>query len=102
MKKFIFTLLILSACAPGPVTPVVPPVITPPSVQIGTQELPGTVYSWSPIQNLDNASIAQPVASPSKSTTYTVTATTQCGVTKSSVIVHVYKLLANGSLQEVK
>lgn len=35
----------------------------------------GTTYAWSPVSGLSNASISNPVATPSSSTTYTVSAT---------------------------
>lgn len=44
-------------------------------VQIGSPALPGVAYSWSPATGLSNPSIAQPVATPASTTTYTVTAT---------------------------
>ncbi len=48
------------------------------AIQIGTPGLPaasGVSYSWSPITGLDNPNIAQPLASPSVATTYTLTMT---------------------------
>jgi hypothetical protein len=45
------------------------------SVQIGNPALPGVTYQWSPGTALNSTSIAQPLAAPSFTTTYTVTAT---------------------------
>lgn len=44
-----------------------------PSVVIGTPSVPGYTYSWSPTTGLSNAYSAQPTASPSSTTTYTLT-----------------------------
>ncbi|HEU4719663.1 MAG TPA: nidogen-like domain-containing protein [Bacteroidia bacterium] len=41
----------------------------------------GTTYSWSPSTGLNNPNIANPVASPTITTTYTVTATSAIGCT---------------------
>jgi len=40
---------------------------------IGTPGYAGYIYSWSPTTGLSNANIAQPTASPTQTTTYTVT-----------------------------
>jgi hypothetical protein len=46
-----------------------------------------TTYSWSPATGLSNAAIANPVASPAATTTYTVTGTTgACTSTKTIVV----------------
>lgn len=60
------------------------------SVSIGTQPLDGMTYSWSPSSHLDNASMATPMASPIKTTEYSVTVTSKCGQASSKVLVHVY------------
>ncbi len=44
------------------------------SVRIGSPALGGVTYQWSPTTGLDNAGIAQPLASPAVNTTYTVIA----------------------------
>ncbi|MGP8215302.1 MAG: gliding motility-associated C-terminal domain-containing protein [Bacteroidia bacterium] len=49
----------------------------------------GTAYSWSPAISLSNPAIANPVASPTATTTYTVNITTPCGMLKDSVVVTV-------------
>ncbi|UWY27431.1 T9SS sorting signal type C domain-containing protein [Flavobacterium sp. TR2] len=42
---------------------------------IGTDALAGTVYSWSPLAGLSNANISSPIANPTETTLYTLTAT---------------------------
>ncbi len=44
-------------------------------VQIGTPAIPGYTYSWSPAAGLSDAHIAQPIATPASTTTYTLTVT---------------------------
>lgn len=46
----------------------------------------GSQYSWSPTTGLDNSSIANPLASPSVNTTYTVTVTSAGGCTDTDAI----------------
>lgn len=50
-------------------------------VTIGSPALAGVTYQWSPATGLNNPNIAQPLASPAVTTTYTLTATFQgsCG-----------------------
>jgi hypothetical protein len=43
------------------------------SVQIGSAPVAGVTYSWSPVTGLSDPNIANPVASPTKSTTYVLT-----------------------------
>jgi hypothetical protein len=45
------------------------------SVRIGPAPLPGVNYQWTPAAGLSNPSIAQPLASPAATTTYTLLAT---------------------------
>lgn len=52
----------------------------------------GSTYSWSPATGLSNPSIANPIASPSATTTYTVTATQGVCSSSSSVTVTVNPL----------
>ena len=47
--------------------------------QIGSVEVPGNVYSWSPATGLSDPNIANPIANPSTSTTYTLTVTNSTG-----------------------
>ena len=51
------------------------------SFQIGTPALPDLIYRWEPAASLNNATIAQPIASPSVTTTYTLTVTGLNGCT---------------------
>lgn len=46
----------------------------------------GTSYSWSPSTGLSNSTSANPVASPTVSTTYTLTATNSTGCSDTSVV----------------
>jgi hypothetical protein len=43
------------------------------SGKLGTPAVSGYIYSWSPTTGLSNPNIAQPLASPSQTTTYTLT-----------------------------
>ncbi len=45
------------------------------SVTLGTPGVPGYQYSWNPTTGLNNPNIAQPIATPPYSTTYTLTVT---------------------------
>jgi gliding motility-associated-like protein len=51
------------------------------SYQIGSPALPDLIYRWEPAASLNNATIAQPIASPSVTTTYTLTVTGLNGCT---------------------
>lgn len=85
-----------SACVPQPSADAGPDknlVLAPNlvhSVKIGTAAQPNTSYKWAPAEGLDNPNVAQPIASPLKSTQYTVTTTTDCGKATSKVTVHVF------------
>jgi hypothetical protein len=57
------------------------------SIQIGTPLVLGSTYLWSPVAGLSNATIAQPNASPSITTTYTVVVTGSNGCTASDVAI---------------
>jgi hypothetical protein len=46
----------------------------------------GNTYVWSPATGLDNASIAQPTASPDRTTVYELTVTDACGASSSRTI----------------
>lgn len=52
----------------------------------------GTTYRWQPAEGLSNPSIANPIASPLKSTTYTVSVTNGSCTTTDSIIVKVTKI----------
>ena len=47
--------------------------------QLGSAEVPGNVYSWSPTTGLSDPNIANPIANPSVSTAYTLTVTNSTG-----------------------
>ena len=49
------------------------------SVQIGTSQAAGVTYSWSPTTNLSDWTISNPIASPTVSTVYTLTAVSGLG-----------------------
>ncbi|MBL7764802.1 MAG: hypothetical protein JNJ58_01815, partial [Chitinophagaceae bacterium] len=49
-----------------------------PSGTIGTPAFPGDTYSWAPATGLNDPNIAQPTASPSSTTTYTLTVNGLC------------------------
>lgn len=74
-------------------------------VPIGIPPKPGLVYSWSPTIGLSNASIANPTASPSITTTYIVSVrsrgggclTTDTVVVKASVIQDSIRLLGKAA-----
>lgn len=92
--------LLLTSCGKHN-EPVPPPPPVVPHVQIGTPGDINSVYLWSPTEGLDNPTVAQPIASPSKTTLYTVTVTNKCGQVKASTTVHVFKKDANGKIVEV-
>lgn len=54
-------------------------------------------YSWLPTTGLSNPNIANPVASPTTTTTYTMTATTNGCSASDSVVVTVHPILNSGS-----
>lgn len=74
-------------CSPQPAASAGPDQLTCPGqpVMLGTPALPGTTYSWSP----GGETTAQITVSPTVTTVYTVTATTDCGVATDSVTVTV-------------
>ncbi|MBC7614889.1 MAG: gliding motility-associated C-terminal domain-containing protein [Pedobacter sp.] len=51
----------------------------------------GTAYRWEPAQGLSNPAIANPVASPTQTTTYTVSATNGACTVTTSVVINVTK-----------
>lgn len=75
----------------GPETNIILGPSLPHSAQIGMPALKDHTYSWSPTTGLSDPNVAQPFASPTRTTEYTVTAATQCGVSTSSVKVHVFR-----------
>lgn len=57
------------------------------SSTIGTTAIAGNTYSWSPSTGLSSSTIAQPLANPSVTTSYTVTATGANGCTATDVVI---------------
>jgi gliding motility-associated-like protein len=53
---------------------------------IGALAIAGTTYSWSPALGLSNASISNPIANPSVTTSYTLIATSANGCTATSTV----------------
>jgi hypothetical protein len=53
---------------------------------IGTTSVVGNTYSWSPATGLSSTTIAQPTASPTSTTVYTVTVTGSNGCTATSTV----------------
>lgn len=90
--------LAVSRCGktPDPVTPVAAQ-----AVQIGNPALPGQNCSWLPVDGLKDPNVAQPMALPKKTTVYTETCTSPCGVAKASMTFHVWKEQPDGSVKEV-
>lgn len=62
------------------------------SVQLGSTNYEGVVYSWQPAVGLSNANIGNPIANPTQTTTYYLTQTTPCAVTTDSVTITVCDL----------
>jgi gliding motility-associated-like protein len=56
------------------------------SFTINTYATPGSTYNWSPASGLSSATVLNPVASPTVSTTYTVTATHGAGCTATDTL----------------
>src|SRR5581483_3258134 len=61
---------------------------------IGLTATGGTAYSWVPAGSLNNPNIANPIATPTVTTTYTCSITTACGIQKDSVKITVNPLPA--------
>lgn len=103
MKILLIALFLVVSCSKNDSnsTPTPSPVPTVSMVQIGTPGVVDSSYSWSPMDGLDNPILAQPMASPKKTTLYTVTVTNKCGSVSASTYVHVFKKDANGKLIEV-
>ena len=57
-----------------------------PSAQIGVAAVAGNTYSWLPANGLDAINIAQPTATPTSNTNYTVTVTSANGCSATDVI----------------
>lgn len=99
-------LFFLFACGqnptPGPGPEPVPVDPEANKVLIGSKAIPGQTYQWSPLDAVVSPKASETLVAPKKTTLYTVTATSPCGVAKSSVLVHVFKMGPDGELVEVK
>ena len=63
------------------------------SLQVGAALVPGQNYMWSPSAGLNNAALPNPIASPSATTTYTLSISSSiCGMVRDSVTVTVHQL----------
>ena len=63
------------------------------SVQLGLGMLEGQTYSWTPSSNLDNSGLANPLANPTGTTTYTVSVSFEnCPPITDDVLVLVHQL----------
>ena len=56
------------------------------SIQIGNTPVAGLTYSWSPAMGLSSSTIANPMANPSVSTTYTLNVTDANGCTSNDIV----------------
>lgn len=72
------------------------------SVLIGTPGLPETSYQWSPAALVSDPKAAQTWAFPTKTTVFSLEATTKCGSAHSQTTVKVFKRNSNGELVEQK
>jgi len=68
-------------------------------VQLGVPPEPGRVYSWSPVTGLSNPNISNPIATPSVSTTYTLTVTSGGGGCSTPDVVDVHVDILSDSLE---
>ena len=57
------------------------------SAQLGNGNYIGVTYSWQPTTGLSNATIGNPRASPTVASTYYLTQTSPCGITRDTVVV---------------
>ncbi|MEZ5046886.1 MAG: gliding motility-associated C-terminal domain-containing protein [Chitinophagaceae bacterium] len=69
--------------------------------QIGTPPEPNTTYAWQPPTGLSNPNIAQPMASPSMTTTYTLTINDACTQTVNVFVDNILPTLNPGPDQEI-
>jgi subtilisin-like proprotein convertase family protein len=66
------------------------------SIVVKTNQNALVTYSWSPTTGLSNSNISNPIASPTTTTTYTMTATVNGCSASDSVIVSLYPVLIAG------
>lgn len=80
-----------SDCSPQPVAYTGPGATIAPgeSLFLGGMPMPGQTYLWSPAMGLDSPNIANPLATPPVTTTYTLRASNQCGSAENSVTIKV-------------
>lgn len=80
-----------SDCNPQPMAYTGPGATIAPgeSLFLGGMPLPGQTYLWTPSTGLDSPNIANPLATPSATTTYTLRASNQCGSATNSVTIRV-------------
>ncbi|HLP12766.1 MAG TPA: gliding motility-associated C-terminal domain-containing protein [Flavobacteriales bacterium] len=57
------------------------------SVHLGMDPVPGVSYSWSPAAGLSSSTAANPLASPTVTTSYTLTTTNEFGCTNSHIAI---------------
>lgn len=67
------------------------------SIVVKTNQNEIVTYSWSPTTGLSNPNISNPIASPSTTTTYTMTATRNGCSTTDSVVVTIFSNLSAGA-----
>ncbi len=72
------------------------------SIRIGSSPVSGYTYNWSPTNNLSSTSIADPIANPSTTTTYTLTtvASNGCIATSQVVVTNIGVLTANAGADQ--
>lgn len=63
----------------------------PNAVKLGVAGEVDTQYLWNHSDSLDNANVAQPIATPNQTTTYEVSASNKCGKVSALVTVHVFR-----------
>lgn len=68
-------------------------------VQLGVTPIPGRIYKWTPAIGLSNPNIANPIATPTASTTYTLTVTNSGGGCATPDVVNVAVDVVSDSLE---
>jgi gliding motility-associated-like protein len=73
------------------------------SVQIGAATQAGYSYSWTPSSGLSSASIANPIANPATTTTYTLTAVASngCAATSQVIITNIGNVSAHAGVDKI-
>jgi gliding motility-associated-like protein len=70
-------------------------------IRIGAPPEPGRIYKWTPAAGLNDASIANPLASPTATTTYTLTVTNSGGGCVTQDVVNVGVDVLSDSLEQI-